>query len=96
MFAMLHDCKCLSEAQLAEILVLTQTWTSCVKTEAQVHAVMYSCVTLRRIPHPGTQNPKRSQCTGVSRPTFPVNTVLFKLNVFMLALAKWCVCVSTS
>lgn len=47
--------------------LLTQTWTSCVKTEAQVHAVMYCCVTLRHIPHPGTQkNPTRLQCVELA------------------------------
>lgn len=64
---MLHDCKCLSEAQLAEALVLTQTWTSCVKTEARVHAVMYCCVTLQRIPRPGTQKTPNGRSVSGSR-----------------------------
>lgn len=83
LFAVLHDCKCLWEAQLAELSVLTQTWTSCVKTAARVHAAMGCCVTRRRKPHPGTKNPKRSRRVGVSLPSFTVNSVSFKQNVLV-------------
>lgn len=102
LLAKLHDCKSLSEAQLAEIWVLTQTWTSCVKTKARVHAVMCSCVTPRRYTTPWDpkKTPKRSLCAAVKLgPASKFHSEYGFVEaacVYASACEMACVCASTS